>query len=137
MKEEQALTIEEEERRHFLQTAARLAGVLAALGITGETWSAIVNAGQFGVDAPRFNPKTVQASPKHQAIGVILLEAIRTEDLEAAILKFNKGGHLKDPEVNLLRRLTKEDLTRFAYVRDKLRPLVGDAFSFGFGGFGG
>jgi hypothetical protein len=106
-----ALPAAKEERRKFLAVTAKIAGVLAALGVTGEVFSSRANAAD-------------EENKKHKALRELLQEAVKSKDVKEAIEKHGKDAELTGEQEKALLELTKEDLTAIGDINKKLRPLA-------------
>jgi hypothetical protein len=117
-----------DDRRQFLKTSAKLAGVLAALGVTQE---AVLGR---AADQPRRAPaegqlrdRTVTLSAREQALGSVLQQAIRMKSMSAAIEKSPARGQLTAADRAALATLDERDLAALARIDGKLKDKIGAA----------
>ena len=123
-----------EERRHFLKTTTKFAGVLTVLGLSGDAWLEVVRAQvktpsvKQGLASP---PKgmTVALTARQQTLGNILADAIGSRSVARAIKKHERQINLSEAERNAFNSLTRKELDTLAAVQEKLRPIDAGAWA--------
>ena len=113
-----ALPAAKEDRRKFLALTAKVAGVLAALGVTAE----VLRPRAEAEDKDKSSDKP---DKKQQALRDLLGEAIKSQDMKAAIEKHGKDAELTEEQEKALLSLTKEELSTISAVREKMKPIMG------------
>ncbi len=121
---QQVLSAEKEERRNFLKTATRFAAVITAVGLTGEHWATIVRAAQVKARRSVLVTKTVRVTPQQQALGKLILEAIKTRNMKAAISKHRSRAKLTRAQERALSSLGTKDLQALNSIQVKLGDLA-------------
>lgn len=104
----------QEERRDFIKTATKLSGIVALLGISPESFGAIISA-------PAAQDQDLD--PKARAIRRLFNEAMDSGDMAAAINKHRRDAQLNDNQVAALRSITREELAALKSLRSKLAPV--------------
>ena len=157
----QEISSEKEKRQKLMATALKFATVLTTLGISGNVWGAIANAEPVNVPQTEISPKVpdrkletpltptldrklqtplnlqldkkfqTPLTPKQEAAGNLLREAIETQDIKGAIRKWAPKAELNREQVKALQQLTKEDLAKLSKIRKKLN-LTADGDTIGY-----
>ncbi len=104
----------QEQRREFIKTATKLSGIVALLGISAESFGAIIGA----PDTQDQNP-----DPRVRAIHLLFSEAMDKGDMGAAINKYRREAQLSENQVAALKSITSEELAALKSLRGKLIPL--------------
>jgi hypothetical protein len=107
----QELSTERENRRGFVKSAAKVAGVLAALGLTQEALVATAEA------------QDDERKKRAQSIAALMKHAVETQDMGAAIKVHGKNAKLTQQEHKALASLSKEDLGHLAKIQKMLAPI--------------
>ena len=98
------------ERRELLSAASKLAAAMAALGLSGT--SVLGQASQ-------------SLTARERAARDLFQLAIRTGDMQAAILKYGKSAQITDRHVKALNSLTADDLRLLGEIQKKLASAGG------------
>ncbi len=104
----------QKDRRDFVKTATKLSGILALLGISAESFGAIISA--------EATP-TQDIDPSAKAIQLLFTEAIDSGDVRTAAEKHRRAAKLNDSQVGALMSITREELAALRSLRGKLTPL--------------
>lgn len=103
-----------EQRREFIKTATKLSGIVALLGISPESFGAIISAPGEPVQ---------DLDPRARAIRHLFTEAMDNGDMGAAINKHRREAQLTDTQIRALRSITKAELAALKSLGSKLEPL--------------
>jgi len=112
--EEHANQSSQDQRRKFIKTATKLSGIVALLGISAESFGAVISAP--GVQDENLDPRV-------RAIRLLFNEAMDRGDMAATVDKYRSEAQLTNNQVAALKSITKEELTALKSLRGKLMPL--------------
>jgi hypothetical protein len=126
-----------DDRRQFMKTAAKFAGVLAALGLSQEAvmgTAAERRQREPAAGTAGFRERTVKLTAREQALGSVVQDAIRSKSMSAAIERSPAKAELTAADRAALNSLDQRDLEALGRIEQKLRGKIGDA-AHGFGIF--
>jgi hypothetical protein len=104
----------QEQRREFIKTATKLSGIVALLGISTESFGAIISPSEA---------QDQSSDPRVQAIQLIFTEAMDSGDMRGAIDRHRRESRLTDDQVKALMSISREELAALRSLRGKLMPL--------------
>src|SRR2546427_63289 len=110
------------DRRVFLQTAAKVAGVMTALGLTTELLRETHASGQTQKGAGFFGGKEVKVklSPQQKAIGDLFMDLLKNKNATASLAKYQAEARLTPAQINAVKALSTQDLTQLDAIRAKM-----------------
>ncbi|HQQ77999.1 MAG TPA: hypothetical protein PLB01_11650 [Thermoanaerobaculia bacterium] len=111
------------ERREFLAAAARFAGVLAALGITGDAWTAAAAEQKVAPGAAVQHKPFLQGTERTRFIRSVLEDAIKSGDAQGALRKAGADGKLAPADISKISSLTGAELQAINSVKLKIPDL--------------
>lgn len=117
-----------DDRRQFMKTSAKFAGVLAALGLSQEAvLGSAAEPQRRAAGAGQLRDKTVTLSAREQALGSVLQQGIRLKSMSAAIERSSAKDLLTASDRAALATLDDRDLAALARIDGKLKDKIGAA----------
>ena len=104
----------QEQRREFIKTATKLSGIVALLGISAESFGAIINASET---------QDPNSDPRVRSIQLLFTEAMDSGNMRTAIDRHRREAKLNDDQVKALMSINGEELAALKSLRGKLMSL--------------